>query len=67
MKRKEKQRDRGSFILSFGTSKLCYKDAEHFGNACMKLSRGRFASALDFMTYARALPNGYSSYLERTE
>jgi len=67
MKRYELKRDRGPFTLVIGRRKLRFRDAAHFGEACVRISRGRFASALDLVTYARALPNGYSSFIERTD
>lgn len=61
-------RSRGPFVLRLPAGKpIRFADARHFGEACGKLSSGRFASLLDFVTYARALPNGYSSFMERTD
>lgn len=61
-------RSRGSFLLRLPAGRpLHFADARHFGEACGKLSQGRFSSLLDFMTYARALPNGFTSFVERSD
>jgi len=61
-------RPRGSFILAFHTGyKRRFKDTQHYGNACLRLSRGRFETALQLVEFAKALPNGYTSFLERTD